>query len=341
MKRSLLFPLLLSGLVLAAERSAAQFQRAILKDSVTRLLRVYEDNDGINIFGQSTDDAYTNGTRIDLFYQPARRPHGLLGRLAPGAGEGSIDVYGWGIMQLMYTPEDMSKTAYQSNDYPYSGAIIATHTRYSYNPVKKYDWQTEIVIGALGPLSLARQTQSAIHQLTGFIQPKGWSTQFDNALLLNVNLTWEKQLAEAGNMLQVIGGAQLYAGTMQNGAAIYPLILIGKMNPYFDGLFSQYSAGRDAYGRKRWQIYFVAKPELQYFQTNALLEGGIFSGNQTWQKNNGSPVPVLRHWIPMLAYGGVLSHGNCSVSFLQNVSSTTLKGLYCHDWGNVSLYFGW
>src|SRR5215470_15014843 len=98
MKRSLLLPLLFSGLAMLPARSPAQFQNAARKDSVTRLLRVYEDNDGINIFGHSTDDAYTNGTRIDLFYQPAHRPHGLLGTLAPRAGDSSIDIYGWGIM---------------------------------------------------------------------------------------------------------------------------------------------------------------------------------------------------------------------------------------------------
>src|ERR1700744_2737495 len=128
MKRSLLFSLLLSGLMLVSARSTAQFQTAVHKDSVTRLFRVYEDNDGINIFGQSTDDAYTNGTRLDLFYLPAHRPHGLLGKLAPRAGDSSIDIYGWGVMQLMYTPLDITQSTYQSNDYPYSGAIVATHT---------------------------------------------------------------------------------------------------------------------------------------------------------------------------------------------------------------------
>lgn len=371
MNRSLLFSLLFSGLALAPAHPQAQTFSAARKDSVTRILRVYEDNDGINIFGQSTDDAYTNGTRIDLFYQPAHRPHGLLGVLAPRAGNGSIDVYGWGIMQLMYTPLDISQSNFQSHDYPYSGAIIATHTRYSYNPVKKYDLQTELVMGALGPLSLAHQTQSVIHHLTGFIQPMGWSTQFHNAFLLNVNLTAEKQLAEAGGTLRIIGGGQLYAGTMQNGAAIYPLILLGKMNPWFDGFFSQYMAGRDASGRKRWQLYFFAKPQLQYFLTNALLEGGIFTTNPNLQALNKPAasqasasgtttqaqtppqqssytppqppptIPALQHWIPTFAYGGVLSSGNFSITFTQNVSSATLKGLYCHDWGNVSLFFGW
>lgn len=355
MKRLNLFSLLFSGLAFLPALSSAQGQPAAGKDSVTRILRIFEDNDGINIFGQSTDDAYTNGTRIDLFYTPAHRPHGLLGKLAPQAGDSSIDVYGWGIMQLMYTPMDISKPGFQSHDYPYSGAIVVTHTRYSYNPVKKYDWQTELVMGALGPLSLAHQTQSVIHQLTGFIQPEGWSTQFHNAILLNLNLTGEKQLVQSGNSFRMIGGAQLYAGTMQNGAAIYPLILLGKMNPYFNGFFSQYTAGRDAHGHKHWQLYFFAKPQLQYFASNALLEGGIFTTNPNLPqgKPQGSlssysppspdtiTIPALQHWVPSFAYGGVLTTGNFSITFTQNVSSATLKGLYCHDWGNVSLYFGW
>ncbi|HLZ86888.1 MAG TPA: lipid A-modifier LpxR family protein [Puia sp.] len=362
MNRSLLILFFLSGLTLVTVRPMAQYRATTYKDSVTSLLRVSEDNDGINIFFQSTDDAYTNGTRLDYFYKPGRRLHGLLGRWAPGAGEGSVDIYSWGLMQLMYTPNDMSQTVYQPNDYPYSGALVATHTRYSYNPVKKYDLQTEVVMGALGPLSLAHQTQSLVHRLTGFNQPMGWGTQFHNALLLNVNLTAEKQIAAAGQFLRIIGGGQVYAGTMQNGVAIYPLILIGKMNPYFDGLFSQYtSPGRDERGRKKWQFYFLAKPELQFYLTNALLEGGIFTTNPNKKssdnKNIPQPVstgysqqpppppppsiPSLQRLVSSFSYGGVLSHGGFAISFVQNVSSTTLKGLYCHDFGNVSLYFGW
>jgi lipid A 3-O-deacylase len=351
--------------MLAATRGAAQLQQVAGRDSVTRLFKVSEDNDGINFYGHPTDDAYTNGTRLDLFYTPAHRPHGLLGKLAPSAGDGSIDIYGWGLMQLMYTPYDISQTAYQPSDYPYSGAIVATHTRYSYNPEKKYDWQTELVMGALGPLSLAHQTQSVVHHLTGFDQPMGWNTQFHNAILLNLNLTAEKQLLEAGSALRVIGGAQVYAGTMQNGAALYPLILVGKMNPYFNGLFSQYAAGHDAAGRGRWQVYFMAKPQLQYYLTNALLQGGIFTNNPNIQKpGDGKPqpsqqqvqsqaqqqatyyapptaAPSLKRWIGSVSYGGVISHGNASISFTETVSAATLNGLYCHDVGNISLYFGW
>jgi len=345
----------------------AQFQAAAGKDSITRLFRVYEDNDGINIFGQSTDDAYTNGTRLDLFYQPAHRPHGILGKFGLGAGAGSLDIYSWSITQLMYTPMDYSQTTFQSNDYPYSGAIFVTHGRYSYNPVKKYAFQTEIVMGALGPVSLAHQTQSIVHHLTGYMQPEGWNTQFRNAPLLNLNWTAEKEIAAAGRSLQIIAGGQVYAGTMQNGATIYPLIIFGKMNPYFDGLFGQYTAGRAPNGKKNWLFYFLAKPQLQYYLTNALLEGGIFTHNPNVPKTAVSKpsqpvaaaqtqpssasfsqepppqttIPGLNHWVTALSYGGVVTHGNFSISIVQNVSSSTMKQLYCHDVGNISLYFGW
>jgi hypothetical protein len=366
MKRCLLLPLTLSGLIFTAGRSLAQHPGQAGQDSVTRLLRVYEDNDGINLYGQPTDDAYTNGTRIDLYYIPQQRPQGLLGRFGLRAGSASSDVYSWGIMQLMYTPMDYTQTGFQSNDYPYSGAIVATHGRYSYNAAEKYDLQTELTFGALGPVSLAHQTQSIVHRITGFLQPMGWNTQYRNAPLLNLTLTGEKQLAAAGEIFQVIGGGRVFAGTMQNGASLYPLILFGKMNPYFGGPFSQYTTSRRAGGRKRWQVWFFAKPELQYFFSNALLEGGMFTRDQNVLKpGDQQPAPgavsapaeasattvapapavvsspALQHWVGNLSFGSVLTHGHFSISVAQNVGSATMKGLYCHDVGNISLYFGW
>ena len=331
-------------------------------DSVTHMLRISEDDDFINIWGQGTDNAYTNGTRIDYFYQPLHPSHHLWDKWMPSAGKNSTNIYGWGLEQVMYTPDDINSSAYQPNDYPWSGGLFATHTRYSYNPEKHYDFQTELVLGVMGPAALDREMQSAVHHIINYIQPTGWSHQFRDAPLLNVNFTVEKQLAAIGSIVSVIGGGQVYAGTMQNGAAIYPMILIGKMDPYFKGFISQYSSpGRDK-RHKRWQLYGFIKPELQLFVTNALLQGGIFTKNPNLQpqpsnsKNPNSPLNQqadnnesaepqpyhpLQHLLSTLDYGAVLTHGNIGVSFSQNVSEAMLKGLYCHDYGNISLFIGW
>lgn len=346
------------------------------QDTPTRLLRLYEDNDFINIRGQGTDNAYTNGTRIDFFYTKKRPSRWFIDRLMPKAGDSSVNLFGWGVTQLMFTPDNIASTDYQPNDYPWSGGLFATHSLYSYNPRKKYDFQTELILGAMGPASLADQTQKGVHRFIQYQQPKGWGHQFRNDLLLNINLTAEKQLWSWRSAVEVIGGSQAFLGTMLNGVAVYPLIRIGKMSPYFQGYLSQYTSHRTHIGskrRSRLQAYFVLKPEASLIFTNALLEGGMFTSNPNLQQGNGiekgtatngtvttgqansasqptqsgsasqppTPYHDLQRVVYSINYGAVVSSGYFSISFIQNTSSAMMKGLYSHEFGNISLYFSW
>ena len=317
------------------------------KDTPTRLLRIYEDNDFLNIRGQGTDDAYTNGTRIELFYTKKKPSRFFLDRALPKAGDSSINIYGWGIMELMFTPDDITDSDYQPNDYPWSSALVATHTLYSYNPRKKYDFQTEVVAGVMGPAAFGEQIQTAVHRMIHYLRPKGWNNQYRNALLLNLNFTAEKQLASWGPNIEVIGGSQVFLGTMQNGVAFYPLIRIGKMTPYFNGFFSQYTGSRghtESRRRNEWQAYFVIRPEGQLIFTNALLEGGLFTTNPNRKKGPGKeaqPYHDLHRLVGSVNYGAVVSSGHFGISFIQNTSSAMMKGLYDHEVGNLSVYYAW
>jgi len=303
-------------------------------DSVSHLIRFYEDDDFINIWFHGTDDAYTNGTRIDYFYKPGHPSRFFLDKWMPAAGDSTIDIYGWGAMQIMYTPYNIIDPDFQPNDYPWSGALVGTHTRYSYDPERKLDLQTELMLGIIGPAALGRQTQSLVHNIIRYYHPDGWSHQFANDLLVNVNVTAEKQLAAPGSFVNILGGAQVYAGTMQNGAALYPLILFGRMNPYFHGFFDQYtSPGGKAPGQRNWQLYFFVKPELQWFLSNALLQGGPFIHNPAYHP--------LQHWVPTFTYGMNISYGHWGFSGSQIISAATLRGLYCHNYGNVSFFYAW
>lgn len=325
-----------------------------ISDTPTRIFRIYEDNDFINIRGCGTDDAYTNGTRLDYFYMPKRRPKGLINRIMPKAGDSSVNVYGWGVMELMYTPEDITDSAYQPDDYPWSGALVATHTLYSYNPSKKYDFQTELELGMIGPAALGRQAQTLVHQLIHYFKPLGWSHQYRNDVLANVNFTAERQFAGNGSSLEFIGGGQVSAGTMMNSLTLYPMLRFGKMNPYFQGFFRQFaSTGRNSSHKKNWQFYFICRPEVQLILTEAVLQGGMFTTNPNLDdySNNqkpqqGPPVKAqpyhpIQNVVWASNFGAVASIGECSISFNQNSSTAMMKGLYSHEVGNISLYFGW
>src|SRR5438105_5875223 len=153
-----------------------------------KMLRIYEDNDFINIRGDGTDEGYTNGTRLDIFFVKNKRPRFFIDRWMPKAGDSSVNTYGWGIMQVMITPSDISKHIPDANDYPYSGALFVAHSLHATNPVKKYNLQTELLMGVMGPPALAKQLQVLAHRIINYQQPMGWDHQLKTDVLLNLNL---------------------------------------------------------------------------------------------------------------------------------------------------------
>ena len=117
----------------------------------------------LNLIGNRTDRSYTNGSRIDFFYESRLKKDGFFYRVLPIAGDSSTNVSGWSVAQIMVTPQDLSKVEYQPNDYPYAGSLFVTRSFYSYNPKKKFSYQTELLVGIRGRHALAKQTQIAIH----------------------------------------------------------------------------------------------------------------------------------------------------------------------------------
>jgi lipid A 3-O-deacylase len=313
--------------------SISLLQRSYAQQETEHLFRFYHDNDFINFRGEGTDEAYTYGNRFDLFYSRRKKP-----RLLPTAGDSSINITGWSLMQMAITPRDISTTAYQPDDYQYAGTLFAVHSLRSYNPVKKYSLHSEILLGMMGPAAGAEEGQKLLHRIIHYQQPMGWQYQFDNAPLINVQLAAEKQLWAAGKWLEVIGGAQVAAGTMTNSAAIYPLIRIGYMHPYFSGFISQYTSPRTMAGRQKWQGYLIGKPSGTLTLTNALLTGGI--GHTPERKNQIARYP-LEKWGFTIEYGIVASKGRFAFSFIQTRRTTMVKKLYGHEVGNISLYFNW
>jgi hypothetical protein len=144
------------------------------------IFRVYEDNDFFNINGHGTDKSYSDGTRLDFFYQKKNKSRFFLDKLMPNAGDSSKNIYGWSLMQIMITPTDICAKEFQHNDYAYAGALFALHSLYSYNAQKKYGFQTEILAGVRGPASFAKQVQTGVHELIDYQKPEGWDNQLRN-----------------------------------------------------------------------------------------------------------------------------------------------------------------
>jgi lipid A 3-O-deacylase len=310
------------------------------------LFRIYEDNDFLNIRGRGTDKAYSGGTRFDLFYHQKTGYH-LFRRILKPKYDSSINIAGWGFMQTIFTPNDISDPYFQPNDYFYSGELFIIRSLYSYNPTGHYSFQTELQLGIRGPAALGKQTQTFIHRMIHYTIPMGWDNQLQNAPVINVNFTFEKQVTPVNKNFELIAGGKVYLGTLRNGLTFSPQIRWGLMTPYFNGFISQVSGSSCNENRKKNKIqaYIIIKPEIQLVFNNALLEGGLFAKKPTVKLStrqsviNNYSAGDICNWVYSINYGAVLSFGKFAISFIQNTSTEMVKGTYSHEVGNISLYF--
>ncbi|WP_207514514.1 lipid A deacylase LpxR family protein [Longitalea luteola] len=340
MERGRFFFLALLAISLAGAASGQQTYRY--------MLRLYEDNDLFNVVGGITDRGYTNGTRLDYFFLKPNPSRFFLNRIMPKAGDSSVNTNGFSLMQVIITPKNILKRIPDRNDYPYSGALFATHTLHSTNAHNKYNWQTVIMAGVMGPPSLARQTQQFSHRLVGYLRPRGWDYQLKADLLLNVQVAAEKQLVSINKSVEVIGGARGYAGTAMNGLSVYSLIRFGKMEPYFNGYLTQFATPKG--GQRRQQLYFIVKPAVEWMLTNALIDGGVLNGHHTIipevpdDPNDDQPPMgdrVRNKVVAKCDYGVVLSLGRLCLSFTQSSATPIVKGTGRKDMANISIVFAW
>ncbi len=332
-----LFVVMLFGVACAQEKSGK------------KLLRIYEDNDFLNMRGHGTDRAYSGGNRLDLFIERARKPF-----LIPGfvnIPQDSMTFFNqWGAMQMVFTPSNIADPYFQPHDYFYSGSLFLTHSSYAYNRSRNYSFQTELQAGIRGPYAFGRETQTWVHRMLAYRLPKGWDHQLKTAPVLNLNFTFEKQVAAVGSWLELIAGTKLRMGTFENGISVYPLLRIGIMAPYFSGFINQYSGGRVVAGKKRkMQAYLVISPEAKWMLTNAMLQtNGLLKRKEikpisdayaNTEANSYNRQNIIRHFIFSVNYGAVISTGKFAISYMQNTSTEMRKNTYSHEFGNISLYF--
>lgn len=308
----------------------------------SHLFRLYEDNDFINIAGAGTDRGYTNGTRLDYFFQKKHPARFFLDNWFPRAGTGSVNMFSYSIMQVMLVPNDISRLPPDKNDWPYSGTLVLSHGLYSSNPVKKFAFLTEITAGVIGPWAFAKETQTWAHSIIGYTRPMGWGDQMPNDILLNIDMQAEKMIWQPGKAFELMGGGQAQVGTMLDGASIHIQLRVGGMRPYFNGYTEQFASYKKV-GRRGLQYYLFIKPAVQWWTYNALLQGGVFSGKSNYYAGVDSvgESPSLKRITATMDAGIVLVAGNVSLSFIQKELSPLLHGVSDQTIGNISITFSW
>ena len=124
-----------------------------------------------------TDRDYTNG--IEFNWSPAGSASELLpeflANMTPGLFPRDTTRVNYSLGQLMFTPEDTAAYDPPLTQRPYAGYLYGALALTSTGPGTEE--QLRIQLGAVGPASLAADSQDLIHRLRGFALPQGWHTQ--------------------------------------------------------------------------------------------------------------------------------------------------------------------
>ncbi len=119
-----------------------------------------------------TDRHYTNG----LFYTYMQDTSSVPSWLDISNASQKDESYT--LSQLMYTPDDLSKSEKQTDDLPYAGYLSLNYS--IFQSTSNYFHEFGINIGVVGPLSRAEEVQKNVHKLNGNREPQGWHNQLGN-----------------------------------------------------------------------------------------------------------------------------------------------------------------
>jgi hypothetical protein len=127
------------------------------------------------------DEDYSNGISLAL----AHEGRGLLGGIWPwfGARDGRW-VSGYELGQIIVTPTDINRSIPDPNDRPYAGLLYgALSTQFSHDNQLH---GLKLIVGVVGPASLAEETQTWAHRQIGSGEPQGWDYQLKNEPIFNL-----------------------------------------------------------------------------------------------------------------------------------------------------------
>ncbi len=286
------------------------------------------ENDFFLFKGDGTDRYYTNGIRLEYFFQKEKRK--FLSVLLLKISEDK-NVFSWGLTQNMFTPSRIDIKTVQDDDRPYAGALFAIHSLNSYDYAKKIRIKTEMNLGVIGPLSLAGETQIWIHKLIKDEKPEGWKNQIPNDIILNYNIEIEKELIDVPDRLTVAGTVESYVGTMYDAMGAGFILKTGKVKSLFEHWDNSLPT------KKKYQIYLVFKPTIRVIYFNALLQGGIV--HHLTQSEEG--YTLNKHQIERISafteVGLAYENSKFNIKLLQKMRTAAFVGGTAMEFGHITI----
>ncbi|MFG6441427.1 lipid A-modifier LpxR family protein [Roseateles sp. LKC17W] len=302
-----------------------------------------------------TDRWFTNAMRVSwVVERPHREADPISARLldarslllgqallaAPAQGEKSGQGIAYNVGQLMYTPADITISAPQHLDRPWSGALYAGATVFGYR--SQMFESTDLKLGVAGRGSKAAWVQRKWHRLIGADYPAGWEHQQPSRPFVQAQHMALRSFGDRGGASDRWGFHTGYAaavGTHRSYASLLAGLSLGWQagrNPVFavsnDGDLVVHDLGETQALRRLLVFANVSATAVGH---NRFITGRTVSGDPELRLRRGvaalqlgANLPLGRHWRVMY------THTLRSAEFVSNRGPAREAS---QRWGTVSL----
>lgn len=178
-------------------------------------------------------------------------------------------------------------------------------------------------IGWLGPGACGKEMQAEIHKAIGNTIPRGWCNQVKNDIVLNYEVSYEKQLIRFENFISLQANGTLRLGTLYTNASFGVNGTIGLINSPFTSVKN----------KDRLKLYVYSQPVLNAIGCDATLQGGIFDRNSPYTV----PSKSIRRFTAQHNYGVVLQIRKLYFEYSRTTISREFDYGKSSKWGGVKI----
>jgi len=271
-----------------------------------------------NDYFTSSDKDYTGGYSFELVSPILKRNPANYLLLKPS---GKHIKYGIAFEQIVFTPECIKSFDVQFGDRPYATAAMLKSFAVAIDTVAKSRLTSSINIGWLGPGACGKEMQTGIHDAINYTIPRGWCYQIKNDLVLNYELSYEKQLLRYRNLLSIQANSSVKLGTLYTNGGIGFSTTIGLINSPFSPNHS----------KKGFCLYLYSQPLVNIIGYDATLQGGIFNRDSPYTIAAGS----LKRFTAQHNYGIVLQTKSLYFEYSRTAITKEFDSGRSSKWGGI------
>ncbi|WP_395062593.1 lipid A deacylase LpxR family protein [Flavobacterium sp.] len=310
-----LFLVLLPGFLLAQKIDNMASFRDIKSSNY---FRFNYDND---YFG-STDQNYTQGYNFELVSPTFKKNPVNYLFYKPKSSEFK---YGLSIEHIGFTPDNIKGTEIQYGDRPFAAAIMLKTFSIATDTIQKSRFVSSLNIGLIGPGAFGKEMQVAIHKATENTIPGGWQNQIKNDVVLNYEVSYEKQLLQLNNIVALQSDVHVRFGTLFTNVSLGLNATFGIINAPFSPLKN----------KNKFQLYLYSQPVINVIGYDATLQGGLF--------NDKSPYTILADKIERFTaqnnYGIVLQTRSMYFEYSRTMITREFESGSSAKWGGIKIGF--